>query len=186
MGYNAPQCPDEYQRHLWVGPTTSDRRTRTRTSRSSAPAAQASRQTRSRWRRSMRGRASWPPSTCDASSACSPAARSSSRTAGCPVDCWASMRDVLAQAKFFTPSDTPTPTPSPTPLPELVVLAGDSNCDGLVNSIDAASILQFTAGLTDLPRCPLNADVNRSGDITSVDATLILQFTAGLLPSLSS
>ena len=63
-------------------------------------------------------------------------------------------------------------------------LKGDANCDGIVNSIDAAFVLQFTAGLLGSLPCQDAADVNGDGEVTSIDAALILQFTAGLLDSL--
>ena len=50
-------------------------------------------------------------------------------------------------------------------------LTGDASCDGSVNSIDAALILQFNAGFTTL-NCSENADVNRDGRVDSVDASL--------------
>lgn len=80
-------------------------------------------------------------------------------------------------------SPAPTPTPTPT-VPPLLFLAGDANCSGEVDSIDAALILQASAQLVDSVRCPLNADVNDSGTMDSLDAALVLQFTAGLIPSL--
>lgn len=61
---------------------------------------------------------------------------------------------------------------------------GDVNCDGTVNSIDAALVLQFNAGLLGSLGCQDAADVNNDGTINSIDAALILQFTAGLLDSL--
>ena len=69
----------------------------------------------------------------------------------------------------------PTPTPSPGELP------GDANCDGAVNAIDAALILQLTAQLIDAVSCPENADLNGDGVIDVLDAALILQMDAGLL-----
>ena len=75
---------------------------------------------------------------------------------------------------------TPTPTPTPTPLP-LLVLTGDANCSGVVDSIDAALILQASAQLVESVPCPLNADVNASGTIDSVDAAIVLQAVAGLI-----
>ncbi len=60
---------------------------------------------------------------------------------------------------------------------------GDANCNGMVSAVDAALVLQFSAGLSDSIPCAEGADVNGDGDITSVDAALILQFTAGLLDS---
>ena len=59
---------------------------------------------------------------------------------------------------------------------------GDANCDGDITSIDAALILQFTAGL--LGDLPCNADANGDGNTDAIDAALVLQFTAGLLESL--
>jgi hypothetical protein len=80
------------------------------------------------------------------------------------------------------PTYTPTSTPTPTPTPQGVV--GDVNCDGQTNSIDAALVLQYSAGLIDLLLCPQNGDVNHSGGINAIDAALILQYTAGLIHNL--
>ncbi len=68
-----------------------------------------------------------------------------------------------------TATDLPTPPP------------GDADCNGTVNSVDAALVLQFDAGLFDILVCSLFADVNRDGTVNSVDASLILQFVAGLI-----
>ena len=82
----------------------------------------------------------------------------------------------------LSPPPTPTPTPTMTPTPlSLLILTGDANCSGTVDSIDAALILQASAQLVDSVRCPLNADVNASGTIDSVDAAIVLQAVAGLL-----
>lgn len=62
--------------------------------------------------------------------------------------------------------------------------AGDVNCAGVTNAIDAAIVLQFGAGLIDALACQERADVNGDGDIDSRDAALILQYVAGLLQSL--
>ena len=62
-----------------------------------------------------------------------------------------------------------------------IKLVGDVSCDGTVNAVDAALVLQFGAGLLEDLGCPNQGDVNDDGMITSVDAALILQFTAGLL-----
>jgi hypothetical protein len=78
-----------------------------------------------------------------------------------------------AEPGVATPTST-TPTP---PLPPL----GDANCDGGANSVDAALVLQFDAGLIDSLACESAADVNGDGSVNSVDAALILQLDAGLL-----
>ena len=68
--------------------------------------------------------------------------------------------------------------------PLLPALIGDVNCDGELTSIDAALILQLTAGLVSSLSCEKTADVNGDGATTSVDAAIVLQFTAGLLTTL--
>lgn len=64
------------------------------------------------------------------------------------------------------------------------VTIGDVSCDGAVNSIDAALILQFGANLLTSLECADSADVNTDGATNSIDAALILQWDAGLLVSL--
>ena len=61
---------------------------------------------------------------------------------------------------------------------------GDVNCDGAINSIDAALIVQMWADLTQSLPCQHIADVNGSGVIGPIDALLILQYDAGLLSDL--
>ena len=61
---------------------------------------------------------------------------------------------------------------------------GDVNCNGTVDSIDAALVLQQNAGLIPALACQENADVNLDGVVDSRDALLILQHVAGLLPGL--
>ncbi len=63
-------------------------------------------------------------------------------------------------------------------------ITGDVNCNDSIDSIDAALVLQLTAGLIGSLQCEENADVNASGAIDSIDAALILQFTAGLTEAL--
>jgi hypothetical protein len=62
--------------------------------------------------------------------------------------------------------------------------AGDANCNGAVNAIDAAIVLQFDAGLLGAIPCEDNADANQNGTVNTIDAALILQFDAGLLGQL--
>lgn len=59
--------------------------------------------------------------------------------------------------------------------------AGDVNCTGETNSIDAALLLQMTAGFVDSLPCGGVADVNEDGAVTATDAALILQFDAGMI-----
>lgn len=66
-----------------------------------------------------------------------------------------------------------------------LALSGDVNCDFRLNSIDAALVLQFDAGLSTSLACQDAADVNGDGRINAVDAALILQFHAGLIDSLA-
>lgn len=57
---------------------------------------------------------------------------------------------------------------------------GDANADGEINSIDAALILKYDAGMAELPE---NADVNYDSRVNSIDASLILKYDAGLITS---
>jgi hypothetical protein len=61
---------------------------------------------------------------------------------------------------------------------------GDADCSGTVNSIDAAVVTQFDAGLIDALTCLEDADVNEDGSVNTIDAALILQFDAGLVARL--
>lgn len=58
---------------------------------------------------------------------------------------------------------------------------GDANGDGAVNSLDAAWLLQYAAGLIQTLVPPTNLDVNGDAAIDALDATLILQHAAGLV-----
>lgn len=63
-------------------------------------------------------------------------------------------------------------------------VVGDSNCNGTVNAIDAALVLQHDAGLLGTIPCANLADANQNGTVNAIDATLILQFDAGFLEQL--
>ena len=78
-----------------------------------------------------------------------------------------------------TPTRTRTPTPTRTRTPTPAGQQGDANKDGTVNAIDAALVLQYSAGL--FPSINPNADWNRDGRTNSIDAALILQRVAGLI-----
>lgn len=90
------------------------------------------------------------------------------------------------------PVDTPTPTrtatpvqPTPTRTPTPPATAfGDVNCNGQVNSIDAALVLQYGAGLTSTLGCLAAADVNENGNVDAIDAAIILQYDAGFIGTL--
>ena len=83
-------------------------------------------------------------------------------------------------------TDTPTATavPPATSTPTSVSPLGDVSCDGVVNPVDAALILQFAAGLINAMPCGGSADVNGDGRTDPIDASLILQFAAGLIGEL--
>jgi CSLREA domain-containing protein len=78
---------------------------------------------------------------------------------------------------------TPTRTPTRTPTPQIGA-PGDADCNGSVNSIDVALILQFGAGMLDELNCEESADVNGDGQVNSVDSALILQYIAGFVDEL--
>ena len=78
-----------------------------------------------------------------------------------------------------TPTRTRTPTPTRTRTSTPVGQQGDANKDGTVNAIDAALVLQYSAGL--FPSINPNADWNRDGRTNAIDAALILQRVAGLI-----
>ena len=84
-----------------------------------------------------------------------------------------------------TPTNTPTSTRIPTNTPTArPVLLGDVNCDGSVDPIDAAFLLQLEAALIGELPCPDAGDVDGDGETTLIDATVILQYSSGLISSL--
>ncbi len=86
----------------------------------------------------------------------------------------------ITPSPTVTPSSTPQPTATPTPQK----VAGDVNCDSRVDAIDAALVLQLSAGLLGALPCQENGDVNHDGSVNAIDAALILQYVAGLVPHL--
>lgn len=63
------------------------------------------------------------------------------------------------------------------------VLVGDVNRDGVVDTLDAAAILKFDAGIRRLDGAELVlADVNDDGEVDSLDAAAVLKFDVGMIP----
>ena len=58
---------------------------------------------------------------------------------------------------------------------------GDADCDGAVDSIDAAVVLQFAANLLEDLSSEGAADVDHSGRVDAVDSALLLQRNAGII-----
>lgn len=77
----------------------------------------------------------------------------------------------------------PTPTPEASPTPVSPGRLGDVDCDDVVDSVDAALILQFAEGLLRMLPCESQADVDEDGQVGHRDAIMILEFEAGLRPS---
>ena len=83
-----------------------------------------------------------------------------------------------------TPQPTATVAPEPTAAPpgsDPDKLAGDADCDGDVDAIDAAYVLQYEAVLLAELACADNADANHDGTTGPIDAAIILQKSAGLI-----
>ena len=92
------------------------------------------------------------------------------------------LEPTLLPASTPTPTSTNTPTSIPTSTPTALPAgpAGDVNCDGIVNSEDAALILQREAeSVASLP-CEENGDLDGDGEVTSADAQLVLLIEAKL------
>jgi Tol biopolymer transport system component len=92
--------------------------------------------------------------------------------------------DIFARGKSAAPGATSTPTarpPTVTPTPTIAPRIGDVNSDHAVNAIDAAIILQYSAGLLPSPPGGSLGDVNHDGQTNAIDAAIILQYSAGLL-----
>ena len=91
---------------------------------------------------------------------------------------------VAAKVSDLTIACIDLPTATSTPAPTSSGLVGDASCDGRVDALDAAFILQLSAGLITTLPCPDGGDANGDDVTNPVDAILVLQFAAGLLGSL--
>ena len=89
---------------------------------------------------------------------------------------------VIAAAKALNDRMNGVLTGSITDFP--APLLPDVNCNGRVDAIDAALILQLNSGLVASLPCGALADANRDGVINAIDAALILQYSAGLIHGL--
>ncbi len=59
---------------------------------------------------------------------------------------------------------------------------GDVNMDGNIDNVDAAAVLKYDAGISDLADIGLKAgDVNGDGEVNNIDAALILKYDAGII-----
>ncbi len=66
-----------------------------------------------------------------------------------------------------------------------IVGLGDANVDGKANSLDAAMVLRYDAGLMGEDGLLMTtADVNSDGKVNSLDAAFILRYDAGLIKDL--
>ncbi len=101
---------------------------------------------------------------------------------------------IATQTPTLDPNAPPTWTPEPTwtleqaptemPTPTLAtpqLQPGDANCDGRVDPLDAAFILQLVARLISSLPCPDGGDPSGDGVVDATDAALILQLSAGLI-----
>ena len=70
---------------------------------------------------------------------------------------------------------------------EPVYLDGDINCDGVINSIDAAAALRADTGITvpDLGQ-RIRGDVSGDGTVNSLDAAQILKYDAMIITSFAN
>lgn len=83
--------------------------------------------------------------------------------------------------EFFIDAEPVSVSVSATPVSTELVL-GDVNGDGGVDSLDAAKILQYDAGLVLLTAKALErADVNKDGGVDALDASKVLQYDADII-----
>ena len=81
----------------------------------------------------------------------------------------------------LSPATPIPPRPTTHPIPTAGGTIGDVDCGGTVDAIDAALVLQLSAGLISSLPCQEDGDVNNDQRLDPVDAALILQFVAGLI-----
>lgn len=69
---------------------------------------------------------------------------------------------------------------------DLLVMLGDVNEDGSINTIDVTRILRALAGALDLSENEIFAgDVNGDGEVNTIDVTRLLKYLAGQISSLT-
>lgn len=91
--------------------------------------------------------------------------------------CWGSnLSGQLGNGSIVPHSTTPTHVVELEKTPN-----GDVDCDGTVDPIDAALVLQYRAFFAAAFTCPQNANVNQDVVVNTIDAALILQLAAGII-----
>jgi len=61
----------------------------------------------------------------------------------------------------------------------LLIVPGDSNCDGAVNMLDVVITLNYVMGQSPVPFCFINGDVNQDGIINILDAVTTVNIILG-------
>lgn len=86
-------------------------------------------------------------------------------------------------AASFGPNVYVEDTGNPPTPPPGAALAGDADCDGDADAVDALAVLRLAAGLPETAACAPAADADCSGTLDAVDALLVLRLAAGLGPA---
>jgi hypothetical protein len=76
------------------------------------------------------------------------------------------------------------PDEGTTSTPTVHTVAGDADCNGIVNATDLIGVLRYSAGIAPVPGCILAADINCDGMIDIRDALLLLDHLAGITVNL--
>jgi hypothetical protein len=80
--------------------------------------------------------------------------------------------------------NVPAEPPPPEPTPPAIV-AGDANCDGSADAVDALLVLRAVSGLSGAADCAAGApDADCNGVVDAIDALALLRYAAGLEPAL--